>query len=299
MREAFILLAGLVAACTPDTPPPAAPEPPAPAPAPVEKPEPSGEAFAAAPRALLPGGDALGCEARRLDGWVQVSCEGLSYFAALPFRVDLRPGSAGRVVEERLGRVALRYREQPGAQVNALISWFPHLVALRAGWPEGQPRPARVGELVGAPENDRDTWIQAMCACTPRNGPGALLRGFACESPTLDVDETVPWNPACIRLLQGEDACQRTNECLTLEPSHIKLCGPGEVKTGGHPITSCLRACSAEEPCPRGFSCAASEVMKSGELVPGPSVCSPTDAALAEHTAAMAEHLITVLGPGE
>ncbi len=297
MRAVATFIMSLLAACTPETPPPAAPAAPTSAPAPAAKPAPSAAAFAAAPLAPLKGGEALGCEARRLDGWVQVSCEGLSYFAALPFRVDLSPGSAGQVTEERLGRVALRYQEQPGAQVTGLISWFPHLVALRAGWPEGQPRPAEVGELVGAPENDRDTWIQAMCACTPRNGPGALLRSFACESPTLDADETVPWNPACIRLLQGEDACQRTNECLTSEPSHIKLCGPGEVKTGGHPITSCLRACSAEEPCPRGFSCAAAEVMKGGELVPGPTVCSPTDAAYTEHTAALAAHLAATLGP--
>lgn len=298
MRAAPLLFAGLAVACTPDTPPPvAAPAPAAPEPT-QDTPPPTSEAFKGAPRAPLAGGDALGCEARRLDGWVQITCEGLSYFAALPFRAELQPGSAGEVVAERLGHVTLRYQERPGAQVSALISWFPHLVELRAGWPAGAARPAQVGELVGAPESDRDTWIQAMCACEPRLGPGALLRAFACGSPTLDADETLPWNPACIRLLQGEHACQRTNECLTSEPSHVKLCGFGEIKTGGHPHTSCLRTCSAQAPCPRGYDCAPSQVAEDAQLVAGPTVCTVTAEAELEHSAQLEKFLAATRGPG-
>lgn len=271
---------------------------------------PSAAAFEGGRLLTVAGAPALGCEARAVGDWVRLSCSGLSYFGALPWHVsamshvgdapltDAQKINARNLVkrEQRMGHVSIVWRHAPGTQVDAAFSWFPHMLRFRAKRPAGGPDqgvelPTALGEFVGAPAGTAPELIRAVCACPPRSAPSMLLKGYSCGSPSVDDESSYPWDPACLRHMQGADACQNMNECLTLEPSSFKACASDEVKSGGHPMTSCYKACSRERECPEHFECRATEAMTDEGLAPGPTACFPADDAYVPHLQALQAYL--------
>lgn len=270
---------------------------------------PSPAAFESGRLLSVSGAPALGCEARAVGDWVQLSCSGLSYFGAFPWHVsamsrvgsgpltDAQKVTARKAVkrDQRMGHVSIVWRHTPGTQVDAAFVWFPHMVRFRATRPavpdQGVELPTALGEFVGAPHGTAPELIRAVCACPPRTAPLRLLKGYTCLGHTLDSDSLDAWDPACLRHMQGADACQNMNECLTLEPSSFKACGADEVKSGGHPTTGCYKACSGELECPEHFECRATEAMVADGLAPGPTACFPADDAHMPHLQALVEYL--------
>lgn len=279
--------------------------------------QPSHAAFAGGKLLQIGGGPALGCEARAVGQWVKLSCAGLSYFGAFPWHVsaytyagDGAATDAQKIAgrnqvsrQQQMGQVSIVWRHAPGTHLEAAFSWFPYMLRFRASRSaDPQPGvgelPTPLGEFVSAPAGTAKELIRAVCACPPRRGPGLLLSGYDCESESIDADAYDAWDPVCLRHMQGADACQDMNECLTLEPSHFKACSPDEVKSGGHPMTGCYKTCSSDLDCSEDFRCTASLAATDGELVPGPTACFPAEDSETEHLVALSAYLKSTGAPG-
>lgn len=273
MRSARVTLAVVLAACAPKAKEPAARA----LPIASAKPEasdgatlpepPAAEAWRRAEKVELSGAPALGCGGASIAGWLRVECPRRSFFGAELASITLhRAPPGGRVV----GEVLLTPFAE-GARVEASFVWKNEDVF------RFEARPGSRSGFPAAPAGEAKTILEAMCRCEPRSVPSGGLGEFGCRADPHRLDAGSGWPAACVRHVSEGADCDDMNVCLTMEPNHYRICGAGEVLTGGHPFRVCRVACDASAPCPAGFDCTPSEQMAESGLVPGPEICVPKE----------------------
>jgi hypothetical protein len=186
----------------------------------------------------------LGCQARELTGWVEVTCNDEDGFLAPFERILLDPKDRGARVYAK--RLVFRWHE--GVSIVATFDWSTPVV-FEAAWPRGESAPKPIGRFRGVPDFSAKEVAAFICGCA---------EFFHGQPAPADCSLGSGYGGAleCLRAHFSRKDCPAYRECTMMEPSSYAECAPGEQHTGACPSCRCAQQCGEGKPgCPPGTTC--------------------------------------------